>query len=761
MTITAPPDATLPALMTALDIGQEVDWDPQHLGYSAWLEHVPFAFWLVKVLRPRSIVELGTHHAVSYSAFCQAVERCGYETRCSAIDTWAGDPHAGEYGDDIFAAVDALNKRWSGFSSLLRSTFADARPHFGPASIDLLHIDGCHTHEAVAADFEMWRDALSDRAVVLLHDTNERQRDFGVWRFWQEVASSRPQFEFLHGHGLGVLGAGSELPQALRAFFAASTDAHSLSIVRGLFASRGRAVGDRYYRRRAEDGLHALRASREAAEQQKNEQEAQLHVLRLRIEAVAEQSNAVASLHQKLGIAETNLQAERQAQAAVRAERDALLRSSSWRITFPLRVAMRLARGDRAVRSRLLAIPHAWGAAHPGGAMARMIGPEDPRLPSELLAERLPNLRALACFAEPAAPARLTMLTDSISAGSLFGGVGTAILLSVLLAQRLGIPLRIVTREAEPVPGNFATVLQAHGLSHQQNVEFLHAPLTPGAPSISMGEQDLLLTTSWWTTWSALRGFDPARIIYLLQEDERMFYPAGDEQLLCQDVFCDTRLRFIVNTSALRDHLITEGMEGIAANSIAFEPAFPSTSYHPGPRAAGAARRFFFYARPENPRNLFLRGAEVLAAAIERGVLRPEDWIFHIVGKNVPRIKFPSGVRVEFVEALPWPEYAALIRSIDVGLSLMYTPHPSYPPLDLAASGAVVVTNRYGSKISLDHYSKNILCVDPNVDSLVAAISEAVKLADDKPRRLANFDNAGISRDWEAAFGPVLDRLAG
>jgi glycosyltransferase involved in cell wall biosynthesis len=432
--------------------------------------------------------------------------------------------------------------------------------------------------------------------------------------------------------------------------------------------------------------------------------------------------------------------------------------SSSWRITRPLRVVTRLARGDKAVMSRLLAIPTARTAANPGGAMARMLGSEDPRLPAELVAERLPNLRALACFAEPAAPARLTMLTDSISAGSLFGGVGTAILLSVMLAQRLGIPLRIVTREAEPIPGNFATVLQAHGLSHSQNVEFLHAPLTPGAPSLSMGEQDLLLTTSWWTTWSALRGFDPARIVYLLQEDERMFYPAGDEQLLCRDVLCDTRLRFVINTGALRDHLIAEGMEGVTANSIAFEPAFPSVSYRPGPRAE---RRFFFYARPENPRNLFLRGIEVLAAAIERGVLRPEDWVFYIVGKNIPRIKFPSGVRVVFVEILPWPEYAALIRSIDVGLSLMYTPHPSYPPLDLAASGAVVVTNSYGSKTSLNRYCKNILCVDPNVDSLVEAISEAVKLADDKPRRLANFENAGICRDWEAAFAPVLDRLAG
>ena len=37
-------------------------WLPEHIVTSAWLTHAPFAFWLVDVLRPRSIVELGTHH---------------------------------------------------------------------------------------------------------------------------------------------------------------------------------------------------------------------------------------------------------------------------------------------------------------------------------------------------------------------------------------------------------------------------------------------------------------------------------------------------------------------------------------------------------------------------------------------------------------------------------------------------------------------------------------------------------------------------
>ena len=192
-------------------------WQPAHIVTSAWLEHAPFAFWLVDALRPRSVVELGTHHGFSCFVFAEAVKRLGLDADIHALDTWAGDDQAGFYGEEVYASVRAIvESDYPGRVHLLRGWFADSRPAIGDGTVDLLHIDGRHGYDDVREDFEEWITVVREGGIVLFHDIEERENGFGVWRLWEELAAEHPSFAFTHGHGLGIIGVGAVESDAVR-----------------------------------------------------------------------------------------------------------------------------------------------------------------------------------------------------------------------------------------------------------------------------------------------------------------------------------------------------------------------------------------------------------------------------------------------------------------------------------------------------------------------------------------------------------------
>lgn len=204
-------------------------FEPLHMVFSTWVDHLPFGYDLVSALCPQLLVELGTHKGLSYFTFCQAIKENAIDGLCYAVDTFAGDAHTKEYDESVFNAVNAHNRQnYHGFSYLMRMLFEEALQHFREDSIDLLHIDGLHTYEAVSTDFTQWYPKVRPGGIILFHDVQARLQDFGVWRFWEDIQDAHETFTFNHGFGLGVLrkagGTRDADPLLLRLLFQEQTE---------------------------------------------------------------------------------------------------------------------------------------------------------------------------------------------------------------------------------------------------------------------------------------------------------------------------------------------------------------------------------------------------------------------------------------------------------------------------------------------------------------------------------------------------------
>ena len=240
-------------------------WRPTWLADSSSVEHIPFALWLVEVARPRLVVEVGIGQAVTYFAFCQAVDRLRLDTRCHGLYT-SSDVRA---ASAEYEAARLHNEvHFAAFSRLSCCDVSQGPESFSAASIDLLHLNGTL---ASMEDFDAWLPKLSDRALVLIHGTENRESPCETADLYAALKHRYPHFDFAQGEGLGLLGVGAQRAPLTSQLFAANDGEHLRQGVQEMFARLGRACLDHQEAAKHRARVHDL--SEQISSQQKQLEE--------------------------------------------------------------------------------------------------------------------------------------------------------------------------------------------------------------------------------------------------------------------------------------------------------------------------------------------------------------------------------------------------------------------------------------------------------------------------------------------------------
>ena len=181
---------------------------------SSWSGHKDFSQWIVKKLLPEVIVDLGVDYG--YSSFCFSFPNIG---KVYGIDLFELDEEQIKMLCHDLNQENVINyKQKLNLKNLilLKSDFNKIVQSWS-SPIDILHIDGWHEYENVKNDFEKWNKFVKDDGIILFHDTCIFDRNFGVYKFFEEL--DLPKINFTNSAGLGVVSKNKDLLHEIFNFF--------------------------------------------------------------------------------------------------------------------------------------------------------------------------------------------------------------------------------------------------------------------------------------------------------------------------------------------------------------------------------------------------------------------------------------------------------------------------------------------------------------------------------------------------------------
>lgn len=328
---------------------------------------------------------------------------------------------------------------------------------------------------------------------------------------------------------------------------------------------------------------------------------------------------------------------------------------------------------------------------------------------------------------EPGAP-RINLVVPWIQSSVTFGGISTALRFFNALRKRFPRSRIVVTDEQESDfeaakwPGWVADTRR----NESQTVAYLKKAQSP----LVIDGSDYFIATHWLTAHFLKsiahtlhkEGKQFNQFIYFIQDFEPGFYPWSSRYLLANSTYENSADYIAVfNTGLLCEYFERAGYAFPTA--FTFEPCLNPALAVQRSRLNGHKKQklLLVYGRPDVERNAFELIVETLHSWV-RQYSKANQWRVLSLGRAHGEIVLSTGIKLQSKGKVSIDEYANYLLDAAVGLSLMVSPHPSYPPLEMADFGVQVVTNRFANK-DLSVRSPNIVSLS---EATPHALSEAL-----------------------------------
>lgn len=343
---------------------------------------------------------------------------------------------------------------------------------------------------------------------------------------------------------------------------------------------------------------------------------------------------------------------------------------------------------------------------------------------------------------------RMNLVLPLINKKSIYGGISTALKFFFALSKKYNADMRIIVTDVDidsQTQKDYPewNICDTDIDLQKDNVISLCAipPFKRNAKTIAIRKNDFFITTSWKTkyvfeniskfqndSWRVIRP-----VLYFIQDYEPGFYAWSTDSVLADSTYMDHNIIAVFNSKNLRDYF--QKLNYHFEHEYYFNPILNPTMAQVLKESntnTERAKRILFYGRPFEQRNCFSLGVESLRRYIQK--YKPDrEWEFISIGAWHRSIDLGCGHTLYSKGKLSLEEYAELLLSSKVGISLMCSPHPSYPPLEMATFGVRTVTNSYICK-DLTDFSNNIISVRKmSIENLAYSINKAVQLSACEP----------------------------